>query len=123
MRTILALAVAALLAGCTTYDDAYGDRGYRYEGSAWASRHGGGPLRGPGVDRLDPWLAETAEGSTIVRSGWRSARRGWVDERTAHRANVWFRRHADVDRDLCLTDDEIRSALIQAAGHARFARR
>ena len=121
MRMILPLAAAGLLAGCATYGD-YGDGAYRYEGSAWAARHGGS-LRGPGADRLDPWLAETDEGQALVRAGWRGARRGWIDERTAHRANVWFRRHADVDRDLCLTDDEIRSALISGVRHLQYARR
>ena len=113
-----ALAAAALLAGCATYgardggdDSAY----YRYDGSQWRARHGNGPLSGPGVDRLDPWLAETEEGSVILRAGWRSARRGFVDPRTAERANIWFRRYADSDRDLCLTDAEIRSALVSAA--------
>lgn len=122
MRLILALAAAGGLAACTTYDD-YGSGRYRYEGSQWGARHGGGPLRGPGVDFLDPWLAETREGQDIVRSGWRRARRGWVDVRTAERANVWFRRHADADRDLCLTDEEIRSALAQSARHLELVRR
>jgi hypothetical protein len=122
MRLVLALtAAAAGLAGCTTYDDyghggrdrAYG--GYRYEGSAWNERRGGGPLRGPGVDLLDPWLAETEEGSVIVRSGWEDSRGGFVDPPTAERINVWFRRYADADGDLCLTDGEIRAALVRAA--------
>jgi hypothetical protein len=122
MRLILALAAASVLTACTTYDHrGYG--GYRYEGSAWAERRGGGGLRGPGVEILDPWLAETAEGQAMVRAGWRSARRGRIDERTAERANIWFRRHADVDRDLCLTDREIRSALAQGAWHLARRRR
>jgi hypothetical protein len=117
MRLVLALAAGSALAGCaTTYDD-YDSGRYRYDGSAWAERRGGGGLRGPGVDILDPWLAETPEGRQIVRSGWRSARRGRVDVRTAERANIWFRRHADADRDLCLTDVEIRSALAQSGYH------
>ena len=122
MRFVLALAAASALAGCATYDD-YGSGRYRYDGSAWATRHGGGPLRGPGVDRLDPWLAETEEGWAILRAGWRRARRGWIDERTAERANVWFRRQADSDDDLCLTDEEIRAALAWNARHIALARR
>lgn len=122
MRAILALAAAsATLAGCTTY----GDRGgYRYEGSAWNQHNGqgrhAGRLHGPGLDRLDPWLADTEEGSVVVRSGWASARAGFVDERTAERANAWFRRYADHDRDLCLTDAEIRAALVWAARDVRL---
>lgn len=119
MRLILALAAAAAaLGGCATYDNHGSDR-YRYEGSAWAARQGGGPLRGPGVARLDPWLAETEEGSVIVRAGWGRARDGWVDSETAERANLWFRRYADRDRDLCLTDAEIRAALVWAARDVR----
>lgn len=123
MRTILILAAAAtVLAACTTYDD-YGSGQYRYEGSEWSERRGGGPLQGPGADRLDPWLAETEEGWTIVRAHFRTRRDGWIDEETAERANVWFRRHADADRDLCLTDLEIRSALAQAVRHIEYAGR
>ncbi|HYE28813.1 MAG TPA: hypothetical protein VD887_12105 [Allosphingosinicella sp.] len=121
MHLIFALAAASVLAGCATYDD-YGSGRYRYEGSAWAERRGGGGLTGPGVDILDPWLAETPEGRQIVRTGWPGARGGRIDERTAERANVWFRRHADVDRDLCLTDLEIRSALAQGAWHLAHRR-
>ncbi|MDP8994446.1 MAG: hypothetical protein M3N07_05605 [Pseudomonadota bacterium] len=120
-RLVLACAAAAALAGCATYDR--GDRGYRYEGDAWATRHGGGPFTGPGAALLDPWLAETREGQAIVRMGWRGARDGWIDPQTAHRANIWFRRYADVDRDLCLTDAEIRTALVTGAHGDRFARR
>lgn len=121
MRILLAAAAAASLAGCATYDGhGYGRDGddgayYRYDGTAWRARHGNGPLSGPGLATLDPWLAETEEGSVIVRAGWRSARRGFVDRRTAERANAWFRRYADRDGDFCLTDEEIRLALVWAA--------
>ncbi|HEX8527996.1 hypothetical protein [Allosphingosinicella sp.] len=126
---VWAAAAAASLAGCaTTYDD-YGRRGgyglgddYRYEGSAYA-RRGGGPFDGPGADVLDPWLAETDEGQQIVRMGWRGVRDGWIDEDVARRANVWFRRYADEDRDMCLTDAEIRTALVTAARGHDYARR
>src|SRR3712207_5528948 len=101
MRVILGLAAAAALAGCTTYDDDRSDR-YRYEGSDWSERRGS-PLTGPGADRLDPWLSETEEGWAILRNRW-TRRGGWIDEEGAERANIWFRRFADVDGDLCLTD-------------------
>jgi hypothetical protein len=129
MRALLTLAAAAAsLSACATYgdygrDDDYRSGRYRYEGSAWASRHGNGPLRGPGADVLDPWLAETEEGNLIVRAGWRGARDGWIDPETAERANVWFRRYADADRDLCLTDAEIRAGLAYAAEQVHRPRR
>jgi hypothetical protein len=126
MRLIIILAASAGLAACATYGPdryggGYGD--YRYEGSAWAGRHGARGFRGPGADMLDPWLAETPEGRSIVRAGWRDARDGRIGRETAHRANVWFRRHADADRDLCLTDAEIRSALAQGGWHIERYRR
>ena len=114
-----ATAAAAALGGCATYD-AYSDGGYRNEGSDYA-RHGGGPFRGPGADTLDPWLAETEEGQTLVRMGWSGIREGWIDEDVAERANAWFRRYADEDRDMCLTDAEIRTALVTAVLGDRFA--
>jgi hypothetical protein len=116
----MAAGMAALtLSGCATYDGygagpAYGD--YRYEGSDWrdAPRYAG-PLHGPGIGILDPWLRETREGRDIVTLGFGDAREGFVSAETAHRANIWFRRYADTDRDMCLTDPEIRVALVQAA--------
>jgi hypothetical protein len=123
MRFILMAAAVAGLAACTTYDDGYGDGygRYRYEGSDWTARRGGeGPLHGPGVGRLDPWLAETEEGSVLVRAGWEQARGGYVDRGTAERANRWFRLYADSDRDLCLTDAEIRAALAWAVRDVRL---
>jgi hypothetical protein len=128
MRLIIALAGAAALAACTTYGShggaGYGPYGgYRYDGNSWAGRHGGGALRGPGVELLDPWLAETEEGQAMLRAGWRSARSGWVDEEVAVRANRWFRRYADANRDYCLTDDEIRQALVWALRTSRYAQR
>jgi hypothetical protein len=122
MRLIMTLAAAAAAtAGCATYDHEGGYGRYRYEGDAWNARHGGGgPLRGPGVDVLDPWLAGTREGSVIVRSGWEDARGGFVDPDVAERANAWFRRYADANRDWCLTDEEIRAALVWAARDAEL---
>ncbi|HYJ29346.1 MAG TPA: hypothetical protein VEW25_03290, partial [Allosphingosinicella sp.] len=94
MRLILVLAAAVSLAACATYGHRGGHGGYgayRYDGSAWAARHGGNPFHGPGADLLDPWLAETDEGRAMVRAGWRGARRGRIGRETAERANIWFR--------------------------------
>jgi hypothetical protein len=75
-----------------------------------------GPLHGPGLELLDPWLKDTPEGRAIVTLGFRDAARGFVDEDVAHRANIWFRRYADGDGDMRVTDPEIRTALVAAAG-------
>ena len=64
--------------------------------------------KGPGVAILDPWLAETREGVAIVTLGFSDAAEGEVSEDVAHRANIWFRRYADSDRDMRITDEEIR---------------
>ena len=44
-----------------------------------------------------------------------------ISEATADRANIWFRRYADTNRDLVLTDPEIRIALVTAS--RRYLRR
>jgi hypothetical protein len=127
-RTSLFLATATLAvlgaAGCT-YDGGYsraGPGGYAYGGGEWDGprRAYEGDLEGPGLGVLDPWLKETPEGRAIVTLGFREAARGHVTEDVAHRANIWFRRYADQNRDMRITDPEIRTALVAAA--ARYMR-
>lgn len=98
---------------CTT--DGYGPPAY--QGSQWNQPRQPfpGELIGPGVALLDPWLAQTPEGRAIVTVGFSAAARGYISEEVAHRANIWFRRYADQDRDLRITDGEIRNALVAAA--------
>jgi hypothetical protein len=110
MRCGLIISLLALAVGvtsCAHYEDygygrGYGD--YRYEGRQFASRDGGMVL--------DPWLAHTPEGRDIVATGFSA---GPISADRAHRANIWFRRYADTDRNLRLTDEEIRVALVQAS--------
>ena len=114
-RTIIGMLALALgVTSCAYYDDygmqpGYGD--YGYEGRAFGSRGEG--------EMLDPWLAATPEGQHIVRMGFADGHDGRVSEESAHRANIWFRRYADTNRDLRLTDEEIRIALVQAAQQRR----
>lgn len=115
MRTLLLAtfgAAALALGGCAHPIE------HAYSGADWeGERHDPeDELEGPGVEILDRWLAETAEGRTIVTLGFRDAAEGQVSEDVAHRANVWFRRYADSNRDMRITDDEIRVALVAAAG-------
>ena len=109
---ILTAALAAIgVGGCATPYD------YAYDGRDWATRRPyDGELQGPGVELLDPWLIETAEGRAVVTLGFREAGNGYVSEDVAHRANIWFRRYADQNCDLRVTDPEIRTALVTAAG-------
>jgi hypothetical protein len=138
-RTLLiTLALAGLSACSWGYDGDYGapdhvrvgflsePDGYAYRGRAWAPPRQtrmpfAGELAGPGLAILDDWLKETPEGRALVTLGFSDAGRGMVSEDTAHRANIWFRRYADQDRDMTLTDVEIRTALVAAAG--RYLRR
>jgi hypothetical protein len=75
-----------------------------------------GELSGPGVATLDEWLRDTTEGRAIVTLGFRDAINGVISEEVAHRANLWFRHYADYNRDMTITDEEIRTALVSGAG-------
>ena len=109
-------AAAIGLSACASYGPAHGPPGYygdyAYMGEAY--RHRGadrGRFFGPGARIIDPWLADTEEGWYIVTRGFRGAHEGYLTEDVAHRANIWFRRYADADNDMRLTDAEIRRAL------------
>ena len=119
MRKSAFLVLAAGLGASACTYDSYGPYSYgAYYGQAWAGPRTPylGELHGPGVATLDPWLLETREGRTVVTMGFRGTGSGFVSEEVAHRANIWFRRYADQDRDMKITDPEIRTALVQAAG-------
>ena len=104
---ILALAGAAALAGCAT-DDHYADSSYpRYQGGSYGA-HGVG---GTGADRLDPWLAGTRAGQKLVLVRFDRNHNGEIGSDRAWQANRWFRRFADTNRDLWITDREISLAL------------
>jgi hypothetical protein len=125
MRTaaILTLFASALgMAACATYyDGGYRGGGYDYVGRDFdRPGNGCGFFGGSGGNKLDPWLACTEEGQGIVRDGFDSDRDRRLSSSTAERANIWFRRHADTNRDVRLTDPEIRAALVNAE---RFSRR
>ena len=121
--TSLAGLAAFGLTGCEPYE--YGTPGYGvatgpvvYQGTQWAGpprQPWQGDLQGPGLDILDPWLRETAEGRAVVTLGFNTAAEGVVSEDVAHRANIWFRRYADHNCDMQVTDPEIRTALVSAA--------
>ncbi|MDT9597711.1 hypothetical protein [Sphingosinicella rhizophila] len=120
---------AAGMAGCETYEgrDAYDSGPY-----ATAGLYGGYDYQGQDYDRLgndcayfdgsgagllDPWLACTDEGREVVRHGFDRDEDRVISDELADQANIWFRRHADTDRDMRLTDPEIRAALVNAARH------
>lgn len=134
-RTLFTLLALAGVSACAWgYDDYYGGTGWTvaapapaYHGRLWAGPRPArapfdGPLSGPGLAQLDDWLKDTPEGRAIVTLGFTDAGRGVISMETADRANVWFRRYADTNRDMVLTDPEIRTALVAAAGRYRQPR-
>ena len=128
-RTLLTMLGLAALSACAWgYDGYYSDPGWTvatpppsYHGRAWAGPRPvrapfEGALTGPGLAQLDDWLKDTEEGRAIVTLGFGDAANGVISEEIADRANSWFRRYADSNRDMVLTDPEIRTALVAAAG-------
>jgi hypothetical protein len=111
--TFVAALGALGAAACTTTS-----RDVAYHGGDYAGPRApyAGELTGPGVELLDPWLLETAEGRAVVTLGFSEAANGFVSEDVAHRANIWFRRYADENCDMQITDPEIRTALVTATG-------
>ena len=82
----------------------YGDD-YGYQGDEWSGHE---------MDDLfsmDPWLEDTREGRAIVD---RSLGQAFHPE-AIRDLNIRFRQFADTDRDLRLTDYEIRLALVRCA--------
>jgi len=98
-----------LLAASACAHDRYGrgdyDDGYHYAGDEWAGRDP------EDLFRLDPWLEDTQEGQVIVE---RSLGEAYYPE-AIRDLNIRFRRFADTDGDLRLTDFEIRLALVRCA--------
>jgi hypothetical protein len=114
---IVALLVTALgLAACETYEEGMepGPAAYRYVGQDY-QRLGNhcAVFGGPGAPMLDPWLACTREGQDLVRYRY-GPRSGNLSPAMADRLNIWFRRNADTNHDLRLTDPEIKAALVNA---------
>ena len=109
MRLFAAPLLCLLAVSACAYDRyRYADRGYDdygYAGEEWADRE---------LDdlfSLDPWLEDTREGQVIVG---RSLGQAYHPE-AIRDLNIRFRRFADTDRDLRLTDYEIRLALVRCA--------
>ena len=105
----IVFAAALGAAACASYDD-YGYGHGRYGGYDYVGNHydrignGCGFFSGSGGDLLDPWLACTEEGQGIVRR---------MFDRGQNR-----RIGADTDRDMRLTDPEVRAALVNAERYA-----
>jgi hypothetical protein len=103
----LVVATAFVLAAACTYDDFYGGGRAAYAGGYYGSQGVGGT----GANDLDPWLRDTPEGQRLVLVRFDHNRNGEIGSDRAGEANRWFRRFADKDRDLKLTDAEIARGL------------
>ena len=133
----LLLAAGLMTEGCAYdsyghgYDSGYGHHGGYYNddyrgGNGYHGDHGYGdyrdsPFRVSQRGRLDPWLAHTWEGHKFIRDHYRVGRDNVLSRRDADEANAFFRRWADVDRDLRLTDVEIRTALTHTANNYGYS--
>jgi hypothetical protein len=131
-RTLLTILVLAGVSACAWgYDEQYYSRGWTadaprpaYRGRLWTAPRAvrtpfEGALTGPGLAQLDDWLKDTQEGRAIVTLGFADAANGVISEATADRINIWFRRYADTNRDMTITDPEIRTALVAASRRYR----
>jgi hypothetical protein len=124
------LGLAGLSACALGYDDYYSRPDPEmvahpaYHGREWSAPRAvrmpfEGALTGPGLAQLDDWLKDTPEGRAIVTLGFSDAAGGVISADTADRANIWFRRYADTNHDMTITDPEIRTALVAASRRYR----
>jgi hypothetical protein len=103
-----ALTLLCLLAASACAHDPYrygGGYDYGYQGDEWSGH------QMDDLFSLDPWLEDTREGQAIVG---RSLGQAYHPE-AIRDLNIRFRHFADTDRDLRLTDYEIRLALVRCA--------
>jgi hypothetical protein len=108
MRRLALPLLCLLAAGACAHDPySYGRSGYGYAGNQWSGRamHD--------LFRLDPWFEDTQEGREIAGRSLG----GRFHPEAVRDLNVRFRHFADTDRDLRLTDREIRLALVRCATH------
>jgi len=66
---------------------------------------------GQGAQHLDPWLSGTLPGQQLVLARFDRNYDGRIGWDRAGEANRWFRRFADRNRDMRLTDREINRGL------------
>jgi hypothetical protein len=85
----------------------HGPAPYDYAGDEWAGREG------DDLFRPDPWLEETREGQAILANNLREV----YHPEAVRDLNIRFRQFADTNRDMRLTDAEIRLALVRCAVH------
>jgi hypothetical protein len=115
MKSLIAiLSVATFaVAGCTTTQT---DRGGASVPVYQGGQYGAPGIGGDGARKLDPWLAGTEAGNRLILVRFDRNRNQRIGTGRARQANTWFRRFADYDRDMRLTDAEISRGLGEVAG-------
>lgn len=112
--TIVVGALFSMVAACTTpgsstFHDRPADGSYAvYAGG----RYGEYGVGGDGAKHLDPWLNGTQPGQRLILAFFDRNYNGRIGIDRAGEANRWFRRFADRDHDLRVTDDEINRGLV-----------
>jgi len=106
----------SLLGACSTPGWRGQDFDYRYADDSYpvypGGQYGEYGVGGDGARHLDPWLSGTQPGQRLVLGFFDHNYNGRIGVDRAREANRWFRRFADRDHDLRITDDEINRALI-----------
>jgi len=112
--TMLVGAFLSMVAACTTpgnsgFQDRAPDGSYAVYGGG---RYGEFGIGGNGAKHLDPWLSGTQPGQRFILAFFDRNYDGRIGADRAGEANRWFRRFADRDHDLRVTDDEINRGLV-----------
>jgi len=114
--TVLAGALFSLVGACTTPGWQGHDVDYRYADGSYPVYSGGSygeyGVGGDGARHLDPWLSGTQPGQRLVLAYFDRNYNGRIGMDRAGEANRWFRRFADRDHDLRVSDDEINRGLV-----------
>lgn len=114
--TVLVGAFLSLVAACTTPGNSgqsFGDRAPDGSYAVYAGgRYGEYGVGGVGAKHLDPWLNGTQPGQRLILAFFDRNYNGRIGIDRAGEANRWFRRFADRDHDLRVTDDEINRGLV-----------
>lgn len=116
LYVVLIGALFSMVAACATagkpghgYHDRAPDGSYPVYAGGHFGEYGVG---GDGARHLDPWLNGTQPGQRLILAFFDRNYNGRIGVDRAGEANRWFRRFADRDHDLRVTDDEINRGLI-----------
>ena len=112
----LGFASLLTLAACAPHAPRFDPPG-QYDGDRNSPTYAGGAygaqgVGGRGAEHLDPWLSGTEPGQRLVLAYFDHNENGKIGRDRAEEANAWFRRYADRNGDMKITDGEINRGLI-----------